>query len=61
MKPRYFGQCSGCTDFDKNNYPEETELDTSSSLTLDQTLTLSIGVCSFGHFTFRRCYDSTIF
>ena len=28
---------------DKNNYPEETELDTNPSLTLAQTLTLSTG------------------
>ena len=43
MKPAYFGQCSYCTNIDKNNYAEETELDTNPSLTLAQTLTLSIG------------------
>ena len=36
---------------DKNNYPEETELDTNPSLTLARTLTLSIGECNFGNFT----------
>ena len=61
MKPSYFGQGSYCTNIDKNNYPEETELDTNPSLTLAQTLTLSIGERNFGHFTSRRCYDSTIF
>ena len=61
MKPVYFGRCSYCTNIDKNNYPEETELDTNPSLTQAQTLTLSIGELSFGHFTSRRCYDSTIF
>ena len=43
MKPAYFGQCSCCSSIDKNNYPEETELDTNPNLTLAQTLTLSIG------------------
>ena len=43
MKPAYFGQCSCCLNIDKNNYPEETELDTKLSLTLAQTLTLSTG------------------
>ena len=38
---------------DKNNYPEETELDTYPSLTLAQTLTVSTGEFSFGHFTSR--------
>ena len=61
MKPAYFGQCSYCTNIDKNNYSEETELDTNPSLTLAQTLTLSIDERNFGHFTSRRCYDSTIF
>ena len=42
MKLAYFGQCSYCTNIHKNNYPEETELDTNPSLTLAQTLTLSI-------------------
>ena len=37
-----FGQCSCYTYIDKSNYPEETELDTNPSLTLAQTLTLSI-------------------
>ena len=36
-----FGQCSCCLNIDKNNYPEETELDTNPSLTL--ALTLSTG------------------
>ena len=43
MKPAYFGQCSYCLNIDKNNYPEETELDTDPSLTLARTLTLSTG------------------
>ena len=43
MKPAYFGQCSCCLNSDKNNYPEETELDTKPSLTLARTLTLSTG------------------
>ena len=43
MKPAYFGQCSCCLIIDKNNYPEETELDTNPSLTLARTLTLSTG------------------
>ena len=34
MKPAYFGECSYCPNVDKNNYPEETELDTNPSLTL---------------------------
>ena len=42
MKPAYFGQSSYCTNIHKNNYLEETELDTNPSLTLAQTLTLSI-------------------
>ena len=36
---------------DKNNYTEETELDTNPSLTLARTLTLSIDERIFGHFT----------
>ena len=51
MKPAYFGQCSCCINIDKNNYPEETELDTNPSLTLARTLTLSIGERIFCHFT----------
>ena len=43
MKSADFVQCSYCTNIDKNSYPEETELDTNPSLTLAQTLTLSIG------------------
>ena len=43
MKPAYFGQCSFCLNIDKNNYPEETELDTNPRLTLARTLTLSTG------------------
>ena len=60
MKTAYFGQCSYCPNIDKNNYPEETELDTNPSLTLARTLTLSTGERSFGHFTSSRCYDTTI-
>ena len=60
MKPAYFGQCPYCPNIDKNNYPEETELDTNPSLTLTRTLTLSTGERSFGHFTSSRCYDTTI-
>ena len=51
MKPAYFDQCSCCIDIDKNNYPEETELDADPSLTLARTLTLSTDERSFGHFT----------
>ena len=51
MKPAYFGQCSCCINIDKNNYPEETELDTNPSLTLARTLTLSTGERSFDQFT----------
>ena len=47
MKPAYFGQCSCCLNIDKNNYPEETELDTNPSLTLARTLTLSTGERNF--------------
>ena len=43
MKPAYFGQYWCCLNIDKNNYPEETELDTNPSLTLARTLTLSTG------------------
>ena len=52
MNPAYFGQCSCCINIDKNNYPQETELDTSPSLTLSRTLTLSTGERSFGHYTY---------
>ena len=41
MKPAYFDQCLCCLNIDKDNYPEETELDTNPSLTL--ALTLSTG------------------
>ena len=51
-----FGQCSYCQNVDKNNYPEETELDTNPSLALARTVTLSTGERSFGHFTSSRCY-----
>ena len=51
MKPAYFGQCLCCINIDKNNYPEETELDTNPSLTLARTLTLSTGGRNFGNFT----------
>ena len=36
---------------DKDNYPEETELDTNSSITLARTQTLSTGERNFGNFT----------
>ena len=52
MKPAYFGPCLCCINIDKNNYPEETELDTNPSLTLARTLTLSTGERNFGNFTF---------
>ena len=61
MKSAYFGQCSCGINIDKNNYPEETELDTNPSLTLARTLTLSTGERISGHFTLSRCYDTTIF
>ena len=32
MKSVYFGQCSCGKNIDKNNYPEETELDSNPSL-----------------------------
>ena len=51
MKPAYFDQCSCRINIDKNNYPEETEIDTNPSLTLARTLTLSVGERIFGHFT----------
>ena len=60
MKPAYWGQCSYCPNIDKNNNPEETQLDTNPSLTLAPTLTLSTGERSFGHFASSRCYDNTI-
>ena len=43
MKPAYIGQCPYCPNIDKNNYPEEAELDTNPSITLARTLTLSTG------------------
>ena len=43
MKSAYFDQCSRGINIDKNNNPEETELDTNPSLTLARTLTLSTG------------------
>ena len=57
MKSAYFGQSSCGINIDKNNYTEETELDTNPSL----TLTLSTGERISGHFTLSRCYDTTIF
>ena len=36
---------------DKNNYPEEMELDTNPSLTLARTLTLYTGERNFGNFS----------
>ena len=62
MKPAYFGQCSCCINIHKNNYPEETELDTNPSLTLARTLTLSTGEQSLRYFTsIHWNYDTTIF
>ena len=52
MKPAYFGQYSYCVNIDKNNYPEETELDTNPTLTLARTLTLSTGERDFGNCMF---------
>ena len=49
MKPAYFGQCSRCMNIDKNNYPEETELDTNPSLTLARTIILSTGERNWGN------------
>ena len=46
-----FRPCLSCIDIDKNNYPEEMELDTYPSLTLAPTLTLSTGERNFGNFT----------
>ena len=60
MKTASFGQCLYCPNIDKNNYSEETELDTNPSLTLAQTLTVSTGERNFGHFTSSRCNDTTI-
>ena len=59
MKPAYFGQSSCRTNIDKNNYPEETDIN--PSLTQADTLTLSIGERHFGRFTSSRCYDTSIF
>ena len=61
MKSAYFGQCSCGINSGKNNYTEETELDTNPSLTLARTLTLSTGERIYGHFTFSRCYNTTIY
>ena len=61
MESEYFGNCSCGINIHKNNYPEETELDTNPSLTLAGTLTLSTGERISGHFTLSRCYDTTIF
>ena len=61
MKSAYFGQCSCGINIDKNNYPEETELDTNPNLTLARPLTLSTVERISGHFTISRCYDTTIF
>ena len=56
MKPAYFGQCSCCLNSDKNNYPEETELDTNPSSNPNPIHWRAY----FGHFTSSRCYDTTI-
>ena len=50
MKPAYFGQCLCCIYVDKNNHPDETELDTNHSLTLTPSLILSTGERNFGNF-----------
>ena len=60
MKSAYFGQFSYCINIEKNNYHEETELDTNPSLNLAQTLTLPTGECNFGHFSSSPCCDTTI-
>ena len=58
MKAAHFGQCLCCIDIDKNNYPEETELDTNPSLTPARTLTLHTGEPNFGNLTYSQsCYD----
>ena len=46
---------------EKNNYHEEKELDTNPSLTLAQTLFLSICERNVGHFTSSRCYETRSF
>ena len=61
MKYAYFGQCSCGININKNNSPEETELDSNPSLILARTLTISTGDRISGHFTFSCCYDTTIF
>ena len=57
MKTVYFGQCSCCLNIDKNNYPEEMELDTNPSSNPNPIHWRAY----FGHFTSSRCYDTTIF
>ena len=61
MISAYFDQCLCCINIDVYKYPEETELDTNPSLTLAETLTLSTGERTFGHFTTSRCLDTTVF
>ena len=61
MKPTYFGQWPGCINIDENKYHEETELDTSPNLNLARMLALWTDERSFRHFTFSRCYDTTIY
>ena len=56
MKPAYFGQCSCCLNIDKNNYPEETELDTNPNSNPNPIHWRAY----FGHFTSSRCYYTTI-
>ena len=60
METAYFQSLYGI-DTDRNNYSEQTELETNISLTLAQTLTLCTGERSFGHFNSSHCYDTTIF
>ena len=51
--------CLRCININKNNYHEETELNSNPRLTLVQTLTLSTR--EFGYFIPSLCYDTTIF
>ena len=57
MKPAYFSQCSCCINIDKNNYPEEMELDTNPSSNPNP-----IHWCVyFWPFHVQSCDDTTIF
>ena len=61
MKATYFGQCWCSINIDENNYAEETELETKSSITLVRPLTISTGERTFGQFTSGSCNDTTMF